>query len=113
MYLRPFEWCNQGISPQIDNLQNMSYETDAPGYRDNFDENGVFLCMDVDVLPPVQKRVLTSQDIKAILQCGIYDNGKLVGFIGFDECKENRQWTGAQVEAITYVARNGGTGHDK
>lgn len=104
-----FEWCNQGISPQIDNLQNMSYETDAPGYRDNFDENGVFLCMDVDVLPPVQKRVLTSQDIKAILQCGIYDNGKLVGFIGFDECKENRQWTGAQVEALTYVARIVGT----
>ena len=41
-----FEWCNQGISPQIDNLQHMSYEEDAPGYRDNFDKDGIFLCMD-------------------------------------------------------------------
>lgn len=28
-----FEWCNQGISPQIDNLQDMSYEEDAAGIQ--------------------------------------------------------------------------------
>ena len=104
-----FEWCNLGISPQIENLQDMSYETDAPGYRDNFDKNGIFLCMDVEDLPPVQRRVLTSQGIKAVLQCGIYDSGNLVGFIGFDECRENRRWTREQISLLTYVAQIVGT----
>ncbi|CAK7088039.1 MAG: hypothetical protein ENTB_01135 [Enterocloster aldenensis] len=104
-----FEWCNQGISPQIDNLQHMSYEEDAPGYRDNFDKDGIFLCMDVDELHPVQREVLASQGIKAILQCGIYDDGRLVGFIGFDECRENRRWTREQISVLTYVAQIVGT----
>lgn len=25
-----YEWCNEGISPEIDRLQNISYETDIP-----------------------------------------------------------------------------------
>ena len=104
-----FEWCNQGISRQIDRLQNMSYEKDAPGYKENFDSSGIFLCMDVGVLPPVQRRVLESQDIKAVLQCGIYDEGNLVGFVGFDECRENRRWTSDQSGILTYVAQIVGT----
>lgn len=104
-----FEWCNQGITPQIDNLQNMSYEKDVPGYKENFGENGIFLCMDVDSLPDVQREVLQSQDIKAILQCGIYDGERLVGFVGFDECRENRQWTSDQAGVLTYVAQIVGT----
>ena len=27
------------------------------------------------------------------------------GFVGFDECRENRQWTREQIAVLTYVAR--------
>ena len=38
-----FEWCNIGIKPGIDHLQNVSYQKDLGGnYYDNFDENGIF-----------------------------------------------------------------------
>ncbi len=36
-----FEWCNEGITPQRDNLQNVSY-TELQNYENNFDENGIF-----------------------------------------------------------------------
>ena len=47
-----FEWCNEGISPEIDTLQCISYETDIPGYQELFDERGIFYCPDVRTLPP-------------------------------------------------------------
>lgn len=100
-----FEWCNEGIEPQIDKLQNMSYEWSAYGYRDNFGEDGVFFCMDIRHLPRNQREVLEPQGIRSLLQCGIYDSGRMVGFVGFDECRENRQWSREQIEVLTYVAR--------
>lgn len=100
-----FEWCNEGIEPQIHKLQNMSYEWSAFGYRENFGEDGVFFCLDIDHLPRNQREVLKPQGIRSLLQCGIYDSGRMVGFVGFDECRENRQWSREQIEVLTYVAR--------
>lgn len=104
-----FEWCSEGIEPQIDKLQNMSFEWNAFGYKENFGEDGVFFCMDIETLPKIQRDVLEPQGIRSLLQCGIYDSGQLVGFVGFDECRENRQWTREQVEVLTYVAQAVGT----
>lgn len=104
-----FEWCNEGIEPQIHNLQNMSFEWSAFEYKENFGQDGVFLCMDVNSLPKIQREVLKPQGIRSLLQCGIYDSGRLVGFVGFDECRENRRWTGEQIEVLTYVAQVAGT----
>ena len=56
-----FEWCNAGISPEIENLQFVSYETDIPGYEKNFDERGIFYCPDVRELPKEQYEILEPQ----------------------------------------------------
>lgn len=108
-----FEWCNEGIEPQKDKLQHMSYEWSAYGYRENFGEDGVFFCMDIDHLPRNQREVLEPQGVRSLLQCGIYDSGQMVGFVGFDECRENRQWSREQIEVLTYVARVIGIFPDK
>ena len=42
-----FEWCNQGIEPEIDFLQNVSYSVDIPNFIDQFDENGIFYCPNI------------------------------------------------------------------
>ena len=52
-----------------------------------------------------QREVLEPQGVRSLLQCGIYDSGQMVGFVGFDECRENRQWSREQIEVLTYVAR--------
>lgn len=104
-----FEWCNEGVEPEIDVLQNLSYESDIPGYTGNFDENGIFFCPDVRLLEKRQRELLEVQGVKSILQCGIYDNGRFVGFMGFDECRQNRQWRAVQIDALSFVARILGT----
>ena len=104
-----FEWCNDGIEPEIDHLQSVSYEADAPGYAENFDENGVFFCPDVSLLGEKQRSLMERQNIKSILQCAIFDNGDLAGFMGFDECRRNRIWSEEQIDALSFVAKILGT----
>lgn len=100
-----FEWCNEGIPPEKENLQHISYEDDLEGrYLANFDENGLFYCQDIQSLDPAQVRLLEPQKIKSLLQCLIQDRGRPRGYIGFDECREKRLWDQEQINVLTYVA---------
>lgn len=100
-----FEWCGEGIDPQLENLQHLSYADDLGGcYQENFNEEGVFYCRDVATLNKQQYAILKPQGIKSVLQCAIYEDGAFRGFVGFDECRVNRFWTQEQVEALTFIA---------
>lgn len=101
-----FEWCNQGVESEINKLQNVSYEEDLGGcYRDNFNDDNIFYCHDVNSLVPAQKKVVEMQGIKSMLQCAIMDEGEFKGFIGFDECRNNRFWTQEQIDALAFIAK--------
>jgi len=99
-----FEWCNTGITPEIDRLQGISYITDIPGYENNFDEHGIFYCPDVTTLPQAAYEIVEAQGIKAMLQCAIIDNGVFRGYMGFDDCNTNRYWTKDQISTLTFFA---------
>lgn len=100
-----FEWCNEGIEAQIDNLQHVvlsSYmDTD---FQELFNENGIFYCPDISVLPSGLYRLLESQGILSMLQCAILNGGKITGYMGFDECSEKRIWTQAQIDSLSFIS---------
>ena len=100
-----FEWCNEGISPEKDNLQDVSYITDIPSWQDVYDEKGVLYCADVKDLPPNAQEILEPQGIKSMLQCAILDHGVFRGYVGFDECTGNRLWTQGQVALLEFLAQ--------
>lgn len=99
-----FEWCNDGITPQIDLLQKVSYIYDLDHYEDQFNENGIFYCKDIEELPAITKQILEKQNIKSLLQCAIEDNGKFKGFVGFDECVKKRFWTQEEVNTLKFIS---------
>lgn len=99
-----YEWCNKGIRPEIENLQNICYETDIPGYLENYDESGIFYCPDVALLPKNVYDIVAPQGIKAMLHCAIREKGVFRGYIGFDDCKEPRLWTREQIELLTFFS---------
>lgn len=99
-----FEWCNEGIAPEIENLQDISYETDIPNYEDNFNEKGIFYCPDINELPKKTYDIVAPQGIKSMLHCAIRDGGVFRGYIGFDECVELRFWTKEQIQTLTYFS---------
>ena len=99
-----YEWCNVGIAPEIEHLQNISYETDIPNYEDNFDEHGVFYCPDVTQLAPHVYDILEPQGIKSMLQCAIYDGDRFCGYVGFDECSIKRYWTKDKINTLLFFS---------
>jgi len=99
-----FEWCGEGVSPEKDNLQDISYITDIPGWPEVYDERGVLYCTDIKDLPPNAQQILEPQGIKSMLQCAIMDRGVFRGYVGFDECSGNRLWTQEQVSALEFLA---------
>ena len=100
-----FEWCGEGVSSERENLQGLSYQEDLGDYQSNFDANGIFYCRDISTLHPHLYAVLAPQGICSMLQCAILDDGRVKGYVGFDECRANRYWTQEQIESLTLVAR--------
>lgn len=99
-----FEWCKEGVRSEKGNLQNINMEA-LDHYYDNFNEEGIFFCGDVSTLLTHQRIILEKQGIKSVLQCRIMDQGRPRGFIGFDECTENRYWTGNQIRLLQSISR--------
>ena len=99
-----FEWCNQGISPEKDNLQNLSYETDIPNWQSVYDGNGMLYCTDTSQLEPAIREVVEPQGIRSMRHCAILEQGAYRGFVGFDECTANCFWTPGQVTALRFLA---------
>lgn len=99
-----FEWCNEGITPEKDNLQDLSYLTDLAGWPDVYGESGVLYCADINELEPRFRDIVQPQGIKSMLHCAIMDRGVFRGYVGFDECTANYLWTQSQVSTLQFLA---------
>ncbi len=100
-----FEWCNEGIEPQIHVLQNISYEEDIAGFRESFNERGIFYSPDVTQLPRHIRDIVEPQGIRSLLACAIRDNGKFRGYVGFDDNTKLRLWTQEQVDMLMFLSQ--------
>jgi len=87
-----FEWCNTGIAPQIDDLQNIPYEV-IPSWRKFLIEDGMVFSENINQLPDDLRAILEPQNILSIIVFPLYINGEIRGFIGFDECVRVKSWS--------------------
>ncbi len=101
-----YEWVAPSITPQIDNpdLQNFSYKaTGFSRFEAILSEGQPFQGI-VREFPEREQWVFTSQDIQSILIVPIFVENEWWGFIGFDECLIERQWSVAEVDALRSLA---------
>ncbi len=99
-----YEWCNEGITPAIDNLQNIPVEY-MQQWFDIFD-GGEFICTsDIRTLGPEATEALSAQAVKSIVILPLSANGVNYGFVGFDECSVNREWNPSDVELLRSLSQ--------
>lgn len=82
-----FEWCREGVKPEIDTLQNLPYDEYLRGWEKYLIHNTSLVLEDISVLAdddPVDYENLKRQGIRSIMDSPIYDGGKLIGYIGAD-----------------------------
>ena len=88
------EWCDEGVSPQIDTLKNLPKDT-FPWWMKKLQDNETIHITDISKLPVeanAEKEILESQDIKSLLVLPLYMGRELKGFIGFDNVIKTGNW---------------------
>lgn len=99
-----YEWCNDGIEPQKENLQHVPYEL-IPSWRTMLKEEGMIRAESLEGLPEDILAILEPQNIKSIIIFPIIVNDRFNGFMGFDECREHRQWNDWEVLLLQTASR--------
>ena len=99
-----YEWCNEGVVPEIDNLQELTYE-DLKTWFDIFDRGEIICTHDIATLAPEVYNILEPQGIKSILVLPLEANGVIYGFVGFDECKRHKKWKQPEVELLISLSQ--------
>jgi diguanylate cyclase (GGDEF)-like protein len=81
-----YEWCEEGVIPQKDNLQDIPDE-DVAIWLEHFNRNENVITADIEELKisdPALYRYLKPQDIRSIVVSPLIYNEKIIGFFGVD-----------------------------
>ncbi|MGN0953646.1 diguanylate cyclase domain-containing protein [Dialister sp.] len=101
-----FEWCREGVEPEIETLQNLPYDAYIGGWEKFLIHNSSVVLEDIGVLEqddPVDYENLKRQNIRSIIEAPIYDGGNLIGYIGADNYEiSDAVNTQKILEAVSY-----------
>lgn len=91
-----YEWCAQGIEPEIHNLQNIPVDF-IPQWLQAHRMGRPFYVEDVSQLPQDGefglRAILEPQGIKSLITIPEIKNNELIGFIGFDSVRKINQYS--------------------
>lgn len=102
------EWCAAGISPQIQNLQDIPNNV-LPEWMDSLRKDPYILIPSVADLPPEWgkvKEILEAQDIQSLLVMPITTPDELIGFVGFDSVRMKRSWQEDEIKVLTILSNH-------
>ncbi len=106
-----YEWVSEGVEAQIltPALQKLSYSRfESLGFYENF-SSGNSLKFRIKDLPKDEQSTFIDGKIKAIILVPIMVDNQYWGFVGFDECKENRVWSENEESLLITMASTLGT----
>ena len=86
-YRNDYEWCQDGVTPQIENLQHVPAAL-IPYWDDTLRRGKAISIWDLETFKdtmPAEYDILHAQDIHGIAALPIFAAGKFVGFIGLDD----------------------------
>ncbi len=102
-----FEWCAEGISPEIDNLQLLTMDS-IPQWVNKHLRGQPFYVPSVKSLPddgPEGLRaILEPQNIKSLITIPMILNDDLLGFVGFDFVKNSYELSETEITLLTLFA---------
>ncbi|MBI5839103.1 MAG: GAF domain-containing protein [Chloroflexi bacterium] len=97
-----FEWCDAGIEPQIGNtaLQDMNFAEAGYSRWIKLFDDGLPAYGIVKELPPQEQVEFSREGILSIVCFPIQAGNDWWGFLGFDDCREEREWSAVEIEAL-------------
>lgn len=97
-----FEWCAEGVAPQIDNPGLQCVPMEEAGFT-RWGEllgKGEPVFGDVGDFPESERPLLELQEIKSILIQPLFEGKRWWGFMGFDACASAQAWERVEVDTL-------------
>ncbi|MBA3027787.1 MAG: HAMP domain-containing protein [Desulfobacteraceae bacterium] len=103
---QPHKWASPAVTPQLSNpeLQNLSYDDMGFGsWPERLGRNEIIPAI-VSEMSTQERAVLEPQDIRSIIVIPIFVEGVWWGFMGLDDCLQERVWTYAEQDSLRAAA---------
>lgn len=100
-----YEWCNEGINPEIQNLQNVPNDL-IPRWFEKFNNNEHVYIPNVSEISEeykAEKEILEPQGIISLITVPMYYSDLLIGFIGFDSVRTQKVWEEEDINLLKLV----------
>jgi PAS domain S-box-containing protein len=101
-----YEWCADGISAEIDGLQNISINTFSTWYE-NHKVGDIFAINDTKALDAESRiaQLLERQNIRSVITVPMMSGNKCVGFVGFDSVSKTRTYSDYEINLLRVFAQ--------
>jgi PAS domain S-box-containing protein len=100
------EWCAEGISPEIENLQNLPnailprWINELRAFKDIY----IPSIIDLPEEWQAEKEILQPQGIQSLIVVPMIYAHTLMGFIGFDSVRQTRKWKEEEIHLLRVLA---------
>lgn len=103
------EWCRDGITPEMENLQNVPFKDSVPRWSKHFlDNKYIYIPLIADLpddpLYAEEKTILEPQGIKSLIAVPMHYGKRFFGFAGFDSVLHQRTWDDESIALLRLVA---------
>ena len=101
-----FEWVAPGISSELENevMQDMSFQDVGLRRFEELGERNEIFAGNVNDLPAEERPLFEAQDIRSLMTVPVWVHSEWWGFIGFDDCVSEREWSAAETDALRTAA---------
>jgi len=96
------EWCAEGISPEIDNLQGIPWGFISEWKLAFEKKKHIYIPLVTD-LPPerqIERDILEPQGVQSLLTIPMFFGEDFIGFIGFDAVTSTREWSKEHIDLL-------------
>ncbi|MBU1657721.1 bacteriohemerythrin [bacterium] len=100
-----YEWCANGITPQIEELQDVPIDC-IPGWAEIHTQGDYVLIQDVEGLQEGKLRdLLFPQEIRSLVTFPLFENNTCIGFVGFDAVKKLHTFTESEITLLRIFSK--------
>lgn len=100
------EWCNNGILPVIDELQNVPVDT-LPVWTEkirNLEDVCIPSVQELSEEWCAEREFLTTQGIQSLIAIPLFHSDNVIGFVGFDSVNRLRDWAEEEIKLLRILS---------